>query len=559
MQATGRTLVRLLLVIASGYVACVAAPDASPPAAPDPAGVVILANSSDPESLELARYYAELRGVPTGRIVALPLSAAEEIGRAEFVNTLWNPLLRAGLVDGWLGGTYTEKKDSLGRLKIAITGHSVEALVVCRGVPLRVAHDATLFNEASTPLNKNPAYRNNEAAVDSELAILPLMGAPIDAFIPNPLFEQVHPDNGRLAQVLPVGRLDGPTLADAKGLVDRALAAEREGLCGRAYVDLGGGPAALGDAWFEAVAPSLSALGFEVDIDRDRKTLSPAARFDAPVLYFGWYEWNVNGPFIAPGFHFPTGAIALHLHSFSAATLRSADKNWVGPFVARGVTATLGNVGEPYLEFTHHPHLFARALARGEPLARAALYSLRGLSWKGIVIGDPLYRPFALDPAAQWARRASLAPAAEPYARIRQMRLLEAAGDRASALSLGQSGMRQSPSLPLALSLADLQLAASDAPAARRTLGVFGMLPKWREVDRPLVLAAARLFARADDAPAGCRLLERLFDDASLTPAFRLPALRPAVELARAARETKLAVRWQAELDASQAPAKPSR
>ncbi len=547
MRSTGFHFVRLLSVCV--VVFCGSAVSAfEPVAAPDPARVVILANSSDPESLELAHYYAERRGVPVDRIVALPVSAAEEIGWPEFITTLWNPLLRAALINGWIEGAYSSKKDLLGRLKIAATGHSIEALVICRGVPLRVAHDATLIDEASTPLNQTPAYRTNEGAVDSELAVLTLTGAPIDGFIPNPVFEKEGPDASLLARVIPVGRLDGPSLADAKGLVDRALAAERDGLCGRAYIDLGGGPVDQGNIWFAATATALAPLGFEIDTDRDPKTLPPTARFDAPVLYFGWYEWNVTGPFLAPDFRFPIGAVALHLHSFSAATLRSADKNWAGPFVARGVTATVGNVGEPYLEFTHQPQLFARALARGEPLARAALYSIRALSWKGVVIGDPLYRPFALDPATQWEHRSALSPAAEPYARIRRMRLLESAGDGPGAIALGMSGMRQNPSLPLALTLADLQLAAADASAARRTLGVFAILTKWREGDRPLILAGAQSLARAGNASDACKLFERLFADPSLPASFRLPALAQAVEAARTARDFSLASKWQAEL-----------
>jgi uncharacterized protein (TIGR03790 family) len=556
MRATEIFFIRSLFVGLAAFV-CFIATTSGSAAAPDSDGVVILANASDPESLELAHYYADRRGVPVDRILALPMSSAEEISWPEFITTLWNPLLRAGLINGWIEGAFSRKTDNLGRLKIAATGHSIEALVVCRGVPLRVAHDAALIDESSTPLNKTPAYRTNEGAVDSELALLTLSGAPLDGFIPNPLFEQEHPDEKQLAQVIPVGRLDGPALADAKGLVDRALAAERDGLCGRAYLDLGGGPVQQGNDWFASVVPALAPLGFELDIDRDSKTLPPTARFDAPVLYFGWYEWNVTGPFLAPDFRFPTGAIALHLHSFSAGTLRSADKNWAGPFVARGVTATVGNVGEPYLEFTHQPHLFARALVRGEPLARAALYSIRALSWKGVVIGDPLYRPFALDDDAQWARRASLPPAAEPYARIRRMRLLAAAGDQAGALGLGQSGMMRNPSLPLALTLADLQLASSDAPAARRTLGVFAALPKWRDSDRPLMLAAAQTLGRAADAPAACRLLQRLLADASLPAEFRIPALRQAIELARTARDPSLVSKWQGELTALTAPPTP--
>ncbi|MEY4488940.1 MAG: hypothetical protein RIQ79_1448, partial [Verrucomicrobiota bacterium] len=475
-------MIRIWLAL---FLVCAVLAGATPP---DASRVVILANSTDPESIELAKYYAGKRGVPSDRIIVLKMSSDEEITWPEFVSTIWNPLLHAGISGRWIDAVTSEKNDAYGRLKIASSGHSIEALVVCRGVPLRIAHSKTLFNEDSTPLNRNAAFRNNGAAVDSELALLAMASTPIDAFIPNPFLAD-NPDEAALAnQIIPVGRLDGPTLADAKGLVDRAIIAEHTGLCGRAYIDLGGGPVNEGNLWLEGVAPALSGLGFEIDIDRDPKTLSVASRFDAPVLYFGWYEWNANGPFTSPSFRFPVGAVALHIHSFSAATLRSGDRNWAGPFVSHGVTATVGNVAEPYLGLTHQPQLFAAALVRGEPLGRAALYSIKALSWQGVVIGDPLYRPFVTSAEKQWERRAELGSVAETYARIRQMRLLSAAGDIKGALALGSAGMKQTPSLPLALTQAELLLAASDAPEARRTLGVFARLPSWREVDRPLIL-----------------------------------------------------------------------
>src|SRR5690606_10217310 len=103
---------------------------------------------------------------------------------------------------------------------------------------------------------------------------------------------------------------------------------------------------------------------------------------------------SMNGPFRRKDFKFPPGAVALHIHSFSATTLQSDKKAWVGPLVSRGVTATVGNVYEPYLQFTHNPILFFRGLASGLTLAEAAYISLPAVSWQTITVGDPLYRPF---------------------------------------------------------------------------------------------------------------------------------------------------------------------
>src|SRR4029077_17530444 len=143
-------------------------------------------------------------------------------------------------------------------------------------------------------------------------------------------------------------------------------------------------------------------------VDRDANTFSLRARMDAPALYFGWYADRLNGPFVLPGFRFPPRAIALSIHSLSARTLRSTREGWCGPLLARGVTATMGNVYEPYLQFTHRPDLLLHALARGWTLGAAAYYALPALSWQGVLIGDPLYRPFRVDVSEQWKNRGNL-------------------------------------------------------------------------------------------------------------------------------------------------------
>lgn len=517
--------------------------------------VLILANRDNGESLAVARHYAERRGLPESSIVALAMPLTEQITWPEFVTSIWNPLLREAIARGDIDAMAMSLKDELGRTKIVASGHRLDALVVCRGVPLRVAHDDTLFDEKSSPLAVNASLRSVEGSVDSELALLAVNCPVIAAFVPNP----VSAANSEAAleralrEVIPIGRLDGPSLEDAKGLVDLALKAERDGLAGRAYVDIGG-KHAQGDEWLEACVGELAALGFETDVDRKETTLSATSRFDAPVLYFGWYAADLNGPFAAPGFRFPPGAIALHIHSFSAQTLRSPTRGWSGPLVARGVTATFGNVGEPYLQFTHQPHLFLRAIAQGSPLGVAALRSINALSWKGIVLGDPLYRPLAVSAEDQWTRRNALTPGAEVHARIRRMALLASAGKLDEALSTGYDGMVKHPNLALMLTLSGMQLKAGDAAAARRTLGVASTMRTWSAADRVLILSAARALQAADAPGEAVKLVGRLLDERDLPRDLRVEILKSGAELARSAKDFTRAGRWDAEYQRLTAP-----
>ena len=276
-----------------------------------PAGrIVLLANSDDPDSLQIARHYADVRHVPRENIVALPLPLTETIAWPEFVATLWQPLQDELVRRQWIDAIPMALTDDVGRKKYAIAGHRIAYLVVCRGVPLRVANSAALFVPRPAPFDR-AELRTNEGAVDSELSLLAQTNYPITGFVRNPLYRNDRPAAWETALVVKVTRLDGPTAADALALVDQALVAERTGLLGRAYVDLGGKHPS-GDRWLEAAAEQLTGLGFDLDVDREPATFPVTARFDAPVLYFGWYAPNLIGPFALPGFRFPPGAIAVH-------------------------------------------------------------------------------------------------------------------------------------------------------------------------------------------------------------------------------------------------------
>lgn len=516
------------------------------------ARVVVLANSDDPDSVALAEYYAAARNVPRENIIALPMSRSETISWSEFVTTLWEPLEAELVRRRWIDAIRMQLTDTLGRTKYAVSGHRIAYLVTCRGVPLRIMHDPQLY--AATPgLTNKPQLRTNAGAVDAELSLLARPGYPINAFVPNPLYLDDRPSDLELAQVVKVSRLDGPTLDDARGLVDRAIEAERTGLLGRAYVDIGGNHA-IGERWLESVAKQLDELDFDVDVDRSRQTFAATARFDAPVLYFGWYAGGVNGPFALPGFQFPPGAIALHIHSFSAATLRSADNHWCGPLIARKVTATVGNVFEPYLEFTHRPDLLLRALARGESFGDAIYYALPELSWQAVAVGDPLYTPFAVDFAAQWERRTEFSARLGGYLTVRKMNQLFDAGKDAEAFALARREQRERPSVAVGFALAQRLQQDGDLKAAADALGFVSSLENFAADEWGMARAAAELFAACDQPRFAVAVYRNLFKTKSLPASLRRAWLPSAIGAAAATRDTEQVDAWREELAKLNAP-----
>lgn len=510
------------------------------------ARVVILANRDDPDSLRIARHYAEVRGVPSTNIISLSMPVAETITWAEFIPKIWNPLLNALVVAHWVDAMPMEAHDAIGRRRYAAHGHQIAALVICRGVPLRIANDPA-YAAAVSPLSVRGEFQTNAGAVDSELALLATPDYPINAFVPNPLFRADAPLGLHEREIVKVARLDGPTVEDALQLVDRALAAEKTGLLGRAYIDLSGYDR-TGDEWFAATAQQAQRLGFDTDIDREPATMPVTARCDAPVLYFGWYAENLCGPFALPGFRFPPGAIALHLHSYSAATLHSTTTGWTGPLIARGVTATVGNVYEPYLQFTHRPNLLLEALARGTTLVDAAFYALPSLSWQQVLIGDPLYRPFRTHLSQQLEHVVDLPPKLAGYAVMRETRRLDPFGQSAETLARLQRAQRESPSLALGLEIARRHLAGGHVGNTTAALEIF-LQREWFASDEwALVRLATELLRNAGQPAKAVALWQLLFRMPAFPVTVRDAWLPEAIAAAHAAGDAEQTTLWENEL-----------
>jgi uncharacterized protein (TIGR03790 family) len=280
-----------------------------------------------------------------------------------------------------------------------VVSSRIRYAVLCYGVPLRIAEDPNLMEAGME--KATPEGRRNGAAVDSELALLPLVQEkyPLSGWLRNPVYgttnaTAIDPTNG----VLIVARLDGPSPAIARGLVDKAIEAETHGLWGRAYFDLRNTTEPglkMGDEWIRSASELCRHLGLETVVDENAATFPAGFPMSHIALYLGWYDENVSGPFAQPAVEFMPGAFAYHLHSFSACSLRVTNLYWVGPLLAKGATITMGCVAEPYLVGTPDLAIFVgRLVYSGLSFGEAAYASQRLLSWQVTVVGDPLYRPF---------------------------------------------------------------------------------------------------------------------------------------------------------------------
>jgi uncharacterized protein (TIGR03790 family) len=368
--------------------------------------VIVIFNTKLSESKEIADYYAQRRHVPPSQVFGYGLPTTEDMTRDQFRDALEKPLAKSLQSKKlWRTGprTLPATTNRPSRVEPFVLESKIRYAVLCYGVPLRILRDPNLREPAAESLR--PEVRRNEAAVDTELALLPVMDQklPLAGPLSNPVFgttnvSLLHPTNA----VLLVTRLDGPTASIARGLVDKALEAEEHGLWGRAYFDLRkiSDPAyKIGDDWIHNSAEICRHLGFETVVDENPGTFPAGFPMSQIAFYAGWYDENVSGPFAQPVVEFMPGAFAYHLHSFSAASLRTTNKNWVGPLLAKGVTATMGCVAEPYLGGTPDVGVFtARFLYQGFSFGEAAYAAQPVLSWQTTIVGDPLYRPLAKNP-----------------------------------------------------------------------------------------------------------------------------------------------------------------
>ncbi len=386
------------------------------------AATLVIYSKNDPLSSTLAKFYALGRKVPDDQVIGLEVSAQEEITRAEFEKTLQRPLRDLFNRKGWwrMG-----QQPNVGRVPVE---NRIRFIAIMRGVPLKIVSPAELEMRAyqarqratpspyaqpgASPSPKPPPppqpapLQREEASVDSELAALGILSNPYTGPLMNPYFRSFRPIlEANLPFIMLVGRMDGPDAEVVHRMITESLEVEKSGLAGAAYIDrrsIRSDGYKQGDDWLTDAANSARNFGLPVIHDARPGTLPADYPMRDAALYLGWYTTHADGPFVSEDFRFRRGAVAVHIHSFSAQTLRTQSLHWAGPLLNKGAIATLGNVYEPYLDLTPHLDIFANRLLNGFTLAESAFMASKSLSWMTTVLGDPLYRPFA-----SWTRTSS--------------------------------------------------------------------------------------------------------------------------------------------------------
>lgn len=348
-----------------------------------PEHVVVLYNEVSAFSVECAQTYAKIRDIPANNLIALNIDPKKRDITHEEFDVLMRAPLRA----------MSTPRDLQFAGDTRFGMQPIHAMVLMPDLPLRIKTSDKYADR------KNPKTNPVDAAsVDSELALVGLASYQRNYSHRNQYYKKDEglPDMGY--PCLSVCRIDSPSLKVTRALITTPSEVEScGGLQGCTVVDWGG-PYQQGDTMFYALAQRAVDKGQQLYVHPLKTCIEHTYPMPQDcAMYFGWYSTNACGPFASgakePHFSFVPGAVAVHLHSFSATSL-SEKKAWVGPLLMKGAAVTAGNTWEPYLQGTLDLNIFHERLLKGYCVAEAALMATPALSWQGVVYGDPLYRPY---------------------------------------------------------------------------------------------------------------------------------------------------------------------
>lgn len=382
--------------------------------------ILVLANTNSPESIDIAKYYMAKRSIPEDHLLKLWITDKEWCSREEFEAKIIPRVRR-----------YLKEKDPSNKIRCLLTLY---------GLPLKISPpEMTQYQtehvkqlkekqhalgkelellpkdalEKKETLKQERKIINDEimsiskkdywSSFDSELSLVREETYSLKGWVPNPFFLGFKKRKLEISKnkVLMVSRLDGPDVQTVKRMIDDSIAVEKKGLKGTAYFDakykdpgekkVTGGAASY-DKSIHRTAGNLSGNSrLKVVLDDNRALFQPGDCPDA-ALYCGWYSHHQY----IDAFKWVPGAVGYHIASSECRTLKNEKSQvWCKKMIDHGVAATLGPIGEPYVQSFPVPEIFFGLLVEGRlTIAECYMVSLPYLSWQMVLVGDPLYTPF---------------------------------------------------------------------------------------------------------------------------------------------------------------------
>ena len=342
------------------------------------------------DGLEVAEFYADIRGVPAENILGLTFKWNSN----QFYNILQSEMLRPETSRDEFGHeppvnalrNHLAENDPEGRIRY---------IVLTKGVPLRVLERA---GKVSMSVDMTLAVLFNEEIFEPET--------------PNPYY-YVDPDYTLEYRFLPhtyensytrldyiVTRLDGYTVTEIKEMIQRSAAANTTGECAWVIDDHPERRLDGADTNYDRMEKAYHALtskGYPVDPDPWEEGGAWIVTSSNPVIGYVSHGWWAGMPnrYITQvlDFELSPGAVFSSYESFNGSNFYTPEFQFQGKiaeWIRVGGSGGVANVAEPYTHSVVDESVFFPSYAEGYLLGDAAFMGLPYLGWMQVVVGDPL-------------------------------------------------------------------------------------------------------------------------------------------------------------------------
>lgn len=329
---------------------------------PDAKRLLIIANGSVSQSVNLAQEYARRRGVPSGNIILVNTSESEEVSQAAYNQQIEKPVRRS--------------------LK-TIRG-PIDFFLIMKGVPIRIHEGGFCVDAALAAMDLPNPRIHNLTERDIRRSVSPYFN------------RNEHFSYAKFGMYLAT-RLDGYTYEQATRLIDLSIMAKKEDgpfLFDEA-ANRNGADYSETQHGLVRAADILRAKGKYVVLDAQPEFVA------LPVALAGYTSWGSNdGRFKRDTYHqlrFKPGALAETFVSTSARTFSPTigGQSLIADLIEQSVTGVKGYVSEPYEFALAKPEILFDRYTSGFNLAESFYMASMVVKWKDIVIGDPLCSPYA--------------------------------------------------------------------------------------------------------------------------------------------------------------------
>ena len=353
-----------------------------------PEQVVFVYNTNKSGSQEVAEYYQSKRNLPNENLIGLAIDVPESqtiatncepvMSEADYLYQIENPLLTA--------------LENLGTDFFSDGTKSIWVIILGFGIPISYDHNGETIAIASR---------------------LHRLGHDIQHKYPNHTFDRRGNfkffDDTDASEVFITAILDGPTVASVKKLIDRSLDVDNQTfITGDIFVDPYGRKETIEDLTYQQnildfiteESVNLS-LNIKSTVDIDDPYQEPTVNyFSHDSFYWGWFNQtfskqlflNQNERRVFLYNADDKSACNIHFLQNDSPFDENGSDLWcnIAINIEPGYTSCAGSVSDPGSDAFLTPIPFFQALHQGASLGEAYLFASRYVSWKTVLIGDPL-------------------------------------------------------------------------------------------------------------------------------------------------------------------------